>query len=85
MSSANEEILLLGQVSFSFPGAAMLLSAAALSPSLCFQDVYWSERPALGAFLLLPDSLELWAEEQQRSLLEVQEQINSFLGRRRDG
>lgn len=56
-----------------------------LSPSRRFQDFYRSERPALGSFFLLPDSLELWAEEQQRSLLGVQEQTNIFLSRRRDG
>lgn len=85
LSSANEEVLLLGQVSQALPEAELLLSAGRLSPSTSFQEFYRSERSALGPFFLLPDSLELWAEEQQRSLLAVQEQTNSFLSRRTDG
>ncbi|XP_056890051.1 coiled-coil domain-containing protein 180 isoform X4 [Takifugu flavidus] len=60
LSTANDEILLVGQ------------------------DFYRSERSALGDFLLLPDTLDKWAESHQMGLLGYQEHANMFLSKRRE-
>lgn len=55
------------------------------TPLMGFQKFYRSERSALGDFLLLPDTLDKWAESHQKGLLGYQEQANMFLSKRREG
>ncbi|XP_051250618.1 coiled-coil domain-containing protein 180 isoform X2 [Dicentrarchus labrax] len=51
---------------------------------LVAEDFYRSERAGLSRFLLVPDSLDQWAESMQQRLLGYQEQARKFLSMSRE-
>ncbi len=61
-----------------------VLTETSLKLSVC-QDFYRSERCGLSRFLLVPDSLDQWAESMQQRLLGYQEQARTFLKTSREG
>lgn len=64
-------------LSFSSTVTALLWKA---SDALLFgAEDFYRKAPFIGRFLLVPDSLEQWAEGMQQRLLGYQEQANSFL------
>lgn len=81
----NDELLQVGEVTDAHLIESYLFWLCCCFNRLVLQGFYRSERSALGSFLLLPDTLDQWADSMQQRLLGYQEHTRKFLSTSRDG